>query len=422
MNAQTHDIQWYIAREGKQHGPLSDIEMRTFVAHSYLRPTDLIWRPGMADWQPATMVFPAVFAPPAPVPAPQLQAPQPQLQAQPSHVEPAHETDFDSEEFDEPRRGGVLRRLAIAAAIITVVGGSAFGIATYREEIARLLPGNKADAPPTVAAKTEAPPADAAAPAETAPAAAEPAPAQPDPAEVAAQTAAVTPPPEAPAAPPSIDGSKIDERLQKIPVWALIKKEYPDWYVGHIAAAEKLSADKKPDADIAAHLAQGLVALRRQNAEKALAAPADKLRLMATSFLENLKALRAQSVSACYGFISKGETSPAVVQMLQAPEQATTFNAQINAIFDAAADGAKAPVKHEEAIKGDYDLLIKELNKLGWKQEDLQVFSDPRQLSKRDPEQVCKMVQEWFMAHLAVPDKAAQDRLIHETLKPVVSG
>ena len=100
MNAQTHDSQWYIAREGKQHGPLSDIEMRTFVAHSYLRPTDLIWRPGMADWQPATMVFPAVFAPPAPVPAPQLQAPQPQLQAQPSHVEPAHETDFDSEEFD----------------------------------------------------------------------------------------------------------------------------------------------------------------------------------------------------------------------------------------------------------------------------------------------------------------------------------
>ena len=38
------------------------------------------------------------------------------------------------------------------------------------------------------------------------------------------------------------------------------------------------------------------------------------------------------------------------------------------------------------------------------------------------PEQVCKMVLDWFVAHLAVKDKAVQDRLLFETLKPVVTG
>ena len=53
MTTQQPDIQWYIARDGKQHGPLSDVEMRTFVAQGHLKPTDLIWRAGFADWRPA---------------------------------------------------------------------------------------------------------------------------------------------------------------------------------------------------------------------------------------------------------------------------------------------------------------------------------------------------------------------------------
>ena len=64
----------------------------------------------------------------------------------------------------------------------------------------------------------------------------------------------------------------LDQRLQKVQVWALIKKEYPDWYSAQITAANKLVADNKSDNDVAALLAQGIVNLRRQNAEKALAA------------------------------------------------------------------------------------------------------------------------------------------------------
>ena len=69
MTLQQPDIQWYIARDGKQHGPLSDVEMRTFVSQGHLKPTDLIWRAGFADWRPA----PAVFS----FQAPELQAPAP---------------------------------------------------------------------------------------------------------------------------------------------------------------------------------------------------------------------------------------------------------------------------------------------------------------------------------------------------------
>jgi hypothetical protein len=448
MNVQPTETQWYIAREGKQHGPLTDIEMRTFVAHSYLRPADLIWRPGMAEWLPAPQVFPAAFQAPAPVVAAPVapQAPAAPVAAS-APADTAHTSDFDSgEAIDVVPKRSMAGRLATAAAVISIIGGGAFALTTYREPLLELVTGApakppvvKAEAPvpppadpapaPAVVAASTTPPVEAQAkpvePAATAPADA--ATAVPTPAVTPApetQTAALTPPepPAPPAGPPSIDGSQIDARLQKIPVWAMIKKDYADWYVGHIAAAEKMVTDKRPEGDVAMHLAQGLVTLRRQNSEKALAASPDKLRRIASAFLENLKSLQTQSVSACYGYISKGETSPAVVQLMQSPETATAFNANVGAIFDAIQDGAKSPAKHAAAVKGDYDILIKELGKIGWKEEDLQTFSNPKLLSKRPPEMVCKMVLDWFSAHLAVKDKGVQDRLLYETLKPVVSG
>ncbi len=450
MNGQPAETQWYIARDGKQHGPLTDIEMRTFVAHSYLRPADLIWRPGMGEWLPAPQVFPAAFqSAPTAAAAPAPAAPPPASVAPISAgpIASSHTSDFDKGGVSEnSARGSTGRRLATAAAVITLIGGGAFAFATYREPIMQIVTGTsptppvvKADTPVVTAPPSEqkpvetaavTPPAQASAPDASA-AAETPAPVDPAassaPASAAppAQTAALAPPappPEPPAGPPNIDGSQIDARLQKIPLWAMIKKDYPDWYVGHIAAAEKLVADKRSESDVAMHLAQGLVTLRRQNSEKALAASPEKLRRVATAFLENLKSLQNQSVSACYGFISKGETSPAIIQMMQAPETATTFNANASAIFEAIEDGNKSPAKHAAAIKGDYDVLIKELGKIGWKEEDLQVFSDPKLLSKRPPELVCKMVLDWFSAHLAVKDKGIQDRLLYETLKPVVSG
>ena len=66
--------------------------------------------------------------------------------------------------------------------------------------------------------------------------------------------------------------------------------------------------------------------------------------------------------------------------------------------------------------------LVQELSKLGWKQNDVKVFSDSQVLAREPPERVCQMVQDWFTAHLNVSDKATQERLLVESLKVVVSG
>ncbi|HMN36983.1 MAG TPA: DUF4339 domain-containing protein [Hyphomicrobium sp.] len=442
MTGQSNEAQWYIARDGKQHGPLTDVEMRTFVGHNYLRPTDLLWRAGMSDWQPAPALFPAAFqaAPQQPAGYSQTStaggAPQSgghaqgamtqqgyaqQPAAQPQAHQPAGtQGDYEQDNLDEETaRPSRIRQVLMALVLIGLVGGGAFAIVTYKDDLMRLVSG-----PPKKAAAVTEQPAPAPAAASQAESAPAPAQAEGEPQAEAPQTAEAQPEvgEELPPDPAVIEGSPLDARLQKIPVWTILKKEYPDWYINNIAAADKLASENKSQLDIATQLVEGLVNLRRQKAPNALAASPEKLRNVASTFLENLRALQAQSVGACYGFISKGEMSPGVIELMQTPENATSLNAQLAAIFEAAAEGAKAPVKHEPAAKADYDVLIAELNKLGWKEEDLQVFSNPRLLAKREPAQVCKMVQDWFSAHLSVPDQGAQDRLLFETLKPVVSG
>ncbi|CAA2142596.1 hypothetical protein HYPP_03620 [Hyphomicrobium sp. ghe19] len=475
MTVQANEIQWYIARDGKQHGPLTDVEMRTFVAHNYLRLSDLIWRPGMPEWQSAPTVFPTAFEAlgeePKAAPA-RPQTPSPSALSQParySNIAPpphdAHGADYAQEAAARPERS-IVKRLALASVAITLIGGGAFALATYRGPISEMVSGSagtSADQAPIVSAPPDAhatnvladtqttgtqageqatasatanasdvisrpPSPPSPSPGETTTSSVTSPSPQPDPPAAAdtsnAQTQVAAIDTQPPVAAPStgVDGSPLDQRLQKVAVWELIKKEYPSWYSTQVGDANKLVADNKSDNEVAALLAQGLVDLRRKNADKALLASSDRLQAIAQAFLDHLKSLRQQSVSACFGFISKGETSPAVVQMMEHPETATALNAQAGAIFEAISEGTRAPVKHDSAVKSDYDLLIKELSKLGWKEEDLQVFSNPKLLAKREPEQVCKMVQDWFVAHLAVQDKAVRDRLLFETLKPVVSG
>lgn len=449
MTGQNDETQWYIARDGKQHGPLSDVEMKTFVSHNYLRPTDLLWRPGMADWQPAPQVFPAVFQTPMPnagqtAPA-ATQATQSPL-AQPSpftaprpayQPDPAQQTapvsnqgvnpetpgnDFGDAGYalDKPR-SGLLKQAVLALVMISVIGGGAFAIATFREPLMQLISGppkRTADAKTETVAETQTAPAAeqaAAAPPTTTPA----------PANAESQTAALTPDPTTsiPTSPDPalIEGSALDERLQKIPAWGLLKKDFPDWYITNVAAADKLAAEKRPGTDVSTQLVEALVKLRRENANKALAAGPEKLKRVVTAYLENLRSLQALSPGACFGYIQKGELSPAIVELMQAPEAATSFNNHVLAIFEAVQEGGQSPVAHEQPGKEDYTMLTQELGRLGWSSDDLKTFSNPGKLARLEPGQVCKMVQEWFVAHLAVQDQAAQDRLIFETLKPIVS-
>ncbi len=72
MSQSNEQIEWYIARDGQQHGPLSQAELHKFVEFGHLKPTDLLWRAGFPDWRVASDVIqtppppPAVPVPPAP--------------------------------------------------------------------------------------------------------------------------------------------------------------------------------------------------------------------------------------------------------------------------------------------------------------------------------------------------------------------
>jgi hypothetical protein len=402
MTGQQPDIQWYIARDGKQHGPLSDVEMRTFVTQGHLKPTDLIWRPGFADWRPAPAVFPFQQPEPPPAAAP---APRPAAQTrQPAatHAPDRMEHSFEPERIrvaqgnDEGRGSGLKRAVGLVTLLLLLGGGG------YYVWSAGLLDSFKADAPNGEVPTVEAP--DSGAP-------------------PAAGTQA-----EAPAAPQAspqqIDAAAqaLEARFAQLPAWVVVKREFPQWYGEQLRQAAALSAQNQPESEVNKQLAQALVTLRRENAPAALAASTPRLKEVATAFLNNLRALANKSVGACYGFISQGETSPAVIEILQSPEQGQSIQQQVATIFEAIADGRRSPTQHDKAVKEDYDVLVQELTKLGWKEQDLQIFSNPQLLSREPPERVCQMVQDWFLAHLSVGDQGAQERLLVETLRPVVSG
>jgi len=493
---------WYIAREGKQHGPLSEMEMNKLVELGHLKPSDLVWRPGFPEWRAAGEVFT-----PQPQPNPQppssatapktepaapssqpaatskfdvakmakpaeqpgtadqtaaarstqtqtaaSQAAQPQQRAEsapagfwpapnatqsapasaPLVVEPQRWNDPRPSEpaaarpqpalaagerpmsrrptYDPPeeRKGGTGRVLAIGGVLLALIGGGAFAAFNYQKEVRALLA--IADAPTKQA---KGPANDA----KSEPEAAAPAPLQPATVEAAVAPATV---PEPPAQ--GVDEAAIDGRLQRVPLWTLLKTEFPDWYGAQVRGIQVMTNENKPEAEITRAMLEAMVELRRKSAEQALSASTPKLMQMATAFIDNLKAMQSQSVEACYGFISKGETTQDSVDMLMSPERAAPLQKQLEAVFAAAAEGRTQPTPRQTPQKSDYDLLATELGTIGWSQADIQLFADPKALSKAPKDQVCRMVQDWFQAHLAVKDSGAQERLLHETLRAVVAG
>lgn len=480
--------QWYIARDGKQHGPLSDAEIRMFVQAGHMRPTDLVWRAGFADWQLAANVFP-----PSP-PSPQGAAPQPvpnnvaaaqsssqtasssadaarraESRAQPASLNPSFgqagddpaarpaersaqasaeaatrqhpaftattprsgggqvaPADQDEDQFGDsfevevpaPRRR--FRLAAAMAGLALLVAGGGWFLTQNQDAILQMagLTTGAADGLPVVKADSETKTAalDQEQP-ETPPAAG----GGEDATSPAADAPSVTPVSTEVPSKPVVTPQMIDENFQNSALWRRLKADYPDWYNANVEAAARI-VSAGTEADMAKHLITQLVDLRRQNAEHALAADTASLINIAQSFLANLKSLASHSASTCYSFIGQGESSPAVIALFPQRGYGEAIEAQIAAIFEAVANGRAAPVSRERATKADYDVLAGELTKLGWSKADLRVFADPKALAQTEPEKVCQMVQDWFTAHLAISDPAVQERLMFETLRPIVAG
>lgn len=48
--------QWYYSKNGTQLGPIAQEELRSKLSSSEISQSDLVWKDGMGDWQPAGMI------------------------------------------------------------------------------------------------------------------------------------------------------------------------------------------------------------------------------------------------------------------------------------------------------------------------------------------------------------------------------
>ena len=214
----------------------------------------------------------------------------------------------------------------------------------------------------------------------------------------------------------------IEAGLQKGALWRILKRDSVEFYKTVVDQVAGMRAQKADDRGVSKFLADAVVTHRRQNAKIALAGSPTHLRQIAQSFLANLKQLAARDTQTCYSFISFGEANSFIIELSRTPTFGEPLHRQLTSIFEAVADGRKAPQTYTGAGRADYDALTAELTTRGWSQDDLMTFSDPRKLSSATPDVVCRMVQDWFGAHLALKDADMQARLLGESLRPLVHG
>lgn len=517
MSATETNIQWFIARDGRQHGPVSDVELRKLVELAHLKPTDLVWRQGFSDWRTAASVFPIPDTPPTAAPsapaapaqpqaAPQTQAPGPApgsgpmasgpqpitqhgpapppaapianpgqapapntsfaaapgpgpsrglgpaLGQQPSqpyapfgHGQPnvagrapgpepvptrplgspvipqpgpfggpgpgpgpaaAPRITTDMRRPSEPsqtthRRASTRKapRLAlVATALLALMGAGAWLSSQYKDEIL-----GTASTSENGSASKESPNSTAAA-------------AMVPPDRQGSQTAAT---PVANVVPST---EEMDAKLQARRMWVVIKQQFPERYQQIVTQASRLAAEQKPQSDITAYLVSEIVKIRRENAQHALAASTARHKELAAAFLANLQELSRESGDGCYEFISRGETSAVILSRIEDPARSVEIETQLITIVTAVVEGRAQPSSHPVPVKTDYDVLAGELGRLGWTQADMRLFANPKELAQAPRDRVCSMLKDWFTAHLAIQDPSTQERLLFETLKPVVSG
>jgi len=384
-------IEWYLARDGQQHGPLTDAEIRKFVELGHMRATDLVWRSGFSDWRPAAAVFPAAGRSQVPTtrdPSSRSRHPQQSETAyarQPSARGTAS-SGQRNHRGDAKRPKRRIGRTLFFLVVILALGAGGWIAWQHRDElldqafIKELLSWSASSSPSSSEGFRVSPFA------------------------AAGDTA-----------------DRIDESLQQTALWSLLKREFPEWYQDRVKDIERARTEKRDDAAIGKSLAEAVVALRRKNGTPAYAASPDALKRIATSFIDTLDQLHNLGDEVCYGFVSQGEPF-AASQASLGPQHLEPLHRQIVAVFLAIAEGRRSGRSVERGRKEDYDALTIALTGRGWSDEDLHTFSDQRLLAKAAPNQVCRLVRDWIAAQMELRDGDAQTRLLTDSLRPLISG
>jgi len=331
---------------------------------------------------------------------------RPQAEPQMPMVDPRakrfdDEDDDDDHEYDDGGGSsvvGILVRVAAVAVALILIGGAAWFAYQNRDDLMRMtgLEAETANDPVVVSANPQARAVRA-----------EPAAAQ------NAGNGGGTGPVERPLEPlPLLDQT----------FWGEIAKSFPNWADERKTEALAIQRKSRGKDEASRYLIKEIAGLRRTHANDALAASPTVLRRLASAFLENLRKLTGKSPDACYDFISRGETSPEIIPMLDDPEVGPSLVKQLRFIAEAIADGKADPQTYLPPRQADYKVISSELTKMGWTNADMQLFGDPQALSQAKPQKVCQLVTDWFSAQLLVSDPKVQARLLVQSLRPVVAG
>lgn len=229
----------------------------------------------------------------------------------------------------------------------------------------------------------------------------------------------------APATPPAYPSPGLTQRQQGLEqilsgsiLWTVLRMEFPDWYATRL---ERVSADTNLPPTrraVTQRLLPDLKALRLQQAKHVMLAPSE-LKQVAAVYTWNLQVLQEHSDAACHDGIMRGEDTIFMSKLLD--HQGAPFETLYGLIFRAAAVGRKLPNNVGNARQTDYDELTKMLRGFGWKQKDFDLFTDEARFAAAPPAQACKMVLEWFRAHLAITNEATQSRLLKVSLRPILA-
>jgi hypothetical protein len=457
MSPNAPTIEWYIARDGVQHGPISDAEMRKFVELGHLRATDLVWCARFTEWMTGQQAFPDRFQPRSPVaPAAVVTVPS-QAGAASAGARPTGRTGADDAAWAEAMKP--IAQEPAADPAVKAGAGATLAVQPYTRATGPDVSPSAAEPSPSLD-HTYAFDKAHQAPDEGDADRAEPRRKRgwlglvtasfavllimggagwfawqnranlSSPAAIGGMIGtAITPAPSSDflrSPPYSGDGdtpAEIDASLQKAAVWRFLKKEFADWYQEITTEVARMRAQKQDERNITQYLVNVIVTLRRRNALAALQSSPEHLRAMAGAFVTNLKQLGSRDGATCYAFITHGEASPFMIELSRTPAFAETLQKQMIAVFSAVVDARAGRKIHPNTRRTDYDALTEDLTKQrGWTQQDLATFSDPQKLSTTLPDKVCTLVQDWFVTQLALKDPELQTRLLAESLKPLVGG
>jgi hypothetical protein len=98
---------WYYAIGNERQGPVDDATLDRLIAAGTVGSDTLVWRAGMADWQPLSQARPSAPRPPAPVPPPpaaMVPTPSPGVST-PAAGTPAPAADAGGQRFGTPAFG-----------------------------------------------------------------------------------------------------------------------------------------------------------------------------------------------------------------------------------------------------------------------------------------------------------------------------